>query len=114
MMQNYMLEHTDRVILSSVTKLKQLNCIFLQRDRVDAVSLDASHAFIAGKCGLVPVVTEYYGKTNKKNKHVTFVSEFYSFSCIVFFCSQGTNCEFPEPRESYFKTEGKYNVLNIK
>lgn len=35
---------------------------FLQRDKVDAVSLDATHAFIAGKCGLVPVVTEYYGK----------------------------------------------------
>lgn len=28
---------------------------------MDAVSLDATHAFIAGKCGLVPVVTEYYG-----------------------------------------------------
>ena len=32
-----------------------------QRDEVDAVSLDATHSFIAGKCGLVPVVTEYYG-----------------------------------------------------
>lgn len=30
---------------------------------MDAVSLDATHSFIAGKCGLVPVVTEYYGKT---------------------------------------------------
>lgn len=36
--------------------------VFLQRDKVDAVSLDATHAFIAGKCGFVPVVTEYYGK----------------------------------------------------
>lgn len=35
----------------------------LQKDEVDAVSLDATHSFIAGKCGLVPVVTEYYGKT---------------------------------------------------
>lgn len=35
----------------------------LQRDELDAVSLDATHSFIAGKCGLVPVVTEYYGKT---------------------------------------------------
>ncbi|XP_030277355.1 LOW QUALITY PROTEIN: saxiphilin-like [Sparus aurata] len=34
----------------------------IKRDEVDAVSLDATHAFIAGKCGLVPVVTEYYGK----------------------------------------------------
>lgn len=32
-----------------------------QRDEVDAVSLDATHTFIAGRCGLVPVVTEYYG-----------------------------------------------------
>uniref|UniRef100_A0A671XNN0 Serotransferrin n=1 Tax=Sparus aurata TaxID=8175 RepID=A0A671XNN0_SPAAU len=32
----------------------------IKRDEVDAVSLDATHAFIAGKCGLVPVVTEYY------------------------------------------------------
>ena len=36
---------------------------FLQRDEVDAASLDATHSFIAGKCGLTPVVTEYYGKT---------------------------------------------------
>uniref|UniRef100_A0A3Q3XS72 Serotransferrin n=1 Tax=Mola mola TaxID=94237 RepID=A0A3Q3XS72_MOLML len=35
----------------------------IKRDEVDAVSLDATHSFIAGKCGLVPVVTEYYGKT---------------------------------------------------
>ncbi|KAM9758502.1 saxiphilin-like isoform 1-T1 [Menidia menidia] len=34
----------------------------IKRDEVDAVSLDATHSFIAGKCGLVPVVTEYYGK----------------------------------------------------
>ncbi|KAI2663737.1 Serotransferrin [Labeo rohita] len=34
----------------------------IKRDEVDAVSLDATHAFIAGKCGLVPVVTEYYGE----------------------------------------------------
>uniref|UniRef100_A0A3P8ZC92 Serotransferrin n=1 Tax=Esox lucius TaxID=8010 RepID=A0A3P8ZC92_ESOLU len=33
----------------------------IKRDEVDAASLDATHAFIAGKCGLVPVVTEYYG-----------------------------------------------------
>ncbi|KAG7277846.1 hypothetical protein CRUP_006746, partial [Coryphaenoides rupestris] len=32
----------------------------IKRDEVDAVSLDATHSFIAGKCGLVPVVTEYY------------------------------------------------------
>uniref|UniRef100_A0A8C9SEA2 Serotransferrin n=1 Tax=Scleropages formosus TaxID=113540 RepID=A0A8C9SEA2_SCLFO len=39
------------------------NCIEkIKRDEVDAVSLDATHAFIAGKCGLVPVATEYYGE----------------------------------------------------
>lgn len=39
------------------------NCIEkIKKDEVDAVSLDATHAFIAGKCGLVPVVAEYYGK----------------------------------------------------
>lgn len=37
--------------------------LWSQRDEVDAVSLDATHSYIAGKCGLVPVVTEYYGKT---------------------------------------------------
>ncbi|KAJ7999784.1 hypothetical protein DPEC_G00198020 [Dallia pectoralis] len=35
----------------------------IKRDEVDAVSLDATHAYIAGQCGLVPVVTENYGKT---------------------------------------------------
>uniref|UniRef100_A0A3B3T1Z3 Serotransferrin n=1 Tax=Paramormyrops kingsleyae TaxID=1676925 RepID=A0A3B3T1Z3_9TELE len=41
------------------------NCIEkIKRDEVDAVSLDATHSFIAGKCGLVPVATEYYGKTS--------------------------------------------------
>uniref|UniRef100_A0A672GZY1 Serotransferrin n=1 Tax=Salarias fasciatus TaxID=181472 RepID=A0A672GZY1_SALFA len=35
----------------------------IKRDEVDAVSLDATHSFIAGRCGLVPVVTEYYGGT---------------------------------------------------
>ncbi|KAM3622028.1 uncharacterized protein V6R79_019332 [Siganus canaliculatus] len=34
----------------------------IKKDEVDAVSLDATHVFIAGKCGLVPVVTEYYGR----------------------------------------------------
>uniref|UniRef100_A0A3Q3DK50 Serotransferrin n=1 Tax=Hippocampus comes TaxID=109280 RepID=A0A3Q3DK50_HIPCM len=34
----------------------------IKRDEVDAVSLDATHVFIAGKCGLVPVVTEYYAE----------------------------------------------------
>uniref|UniRef100_H3BCA2 Saxiphilin n=1 Tax=Latimeria chalumnae TaxID=7897 RepID=H3BCA2_LATCH len=34
----------------------------IKRDEVDAVSLDATHAYIAGKCGLVPVAAEYYGE----------------------------------------------------
>ncbi|CAJ1050673.1 LOW QUALITY PROTEIN: serotransferrin [Xyrichtys novacula] len=37
----------------------------IKRDEVDAVSLDATHTFIAGRCGLVPVVTEYYEKERK-------------------------------------------------
>ncbi|XP_043924802.1 melanotransferrin-like [Protopterus annectens] len=34
----------------------------IKRDEADAMSLDASHAFIAGKCGLVAVAAEYYGE----------------------------------------------------
>uniref|UniRef100_A0AAY4AAX1 Serotransferrin n=1 Tax=Denticeps clupeoides TaxID=299321 RepID=A0AAY4AAX1_9TELE len=34
----------------------------IKKDEVDAASLDATHAFIAGKCGLVPVATEHYGE----------------------------------------------------
>ncbi|XP_078277518.1 saxiphilin-like [Rhinoraja longicauda] len=38
------------------------HCIeMMKRDEADAASLDATHAYIAGKCGLVPVVTEHYG-----------------------------------------------------
>ncbi|XP_062925344.1 saxiphilin-like [Mobula hypostoma] len=38
------------------------HCIeMIKRDEVDAASFDATHAYIAGKCGLVPVVTEHYG-----------------------------------------------------
>lgn len=44
------------------TKLNRRLMCLSQKDEVDAVSLDATHTFIAGKCGLVPVVTEYYGK----------------------------------------------------
>ncbi|XP_061688474.1 saxiphilin-like isoform X2 [Syngnathoides biaculeatus] len=38
------------------------DCVKKIKDEVDAVSLDATHVYIAGKCGLVPVVTEYYGQ----------------------------------------------------
>uniref|UniRef100_A0A3B4YUL6 Serotransferrin n=1 Tax=Seriola lalandi dorsalis TaxID=1841481 RepID=A0A3B4YUL6_SERLL len=49
--------------LVCVRAVSMRNCIEkIKRDEVDAVSLDATHSFIAGKCGLVPVVTEYYGK----------------------------------------------------
>ncbi|XP_070815800.1 saxiphilin-like [Chaetodon trifascialis] len=48
--------------LVCVRALSIRDCIEkIKRDEVDAVSLDATHSFIAGKCGLVPVVTEYYG-----------------------------------------------------
>uniref|UniRef100_A0A3B5ASA2 Serotransferrin n=1 Tax=Stegastes partitus TaxID=144197 RepID=A0A3B5ASA2_9TELE len=47
--------------LVCVRAVSMRDCIEkIKRDEVDAVSLDATHSFIAGKCGLVPVVTEYY------------------------------------------------------
>uniref|UniRef100_A0A8D3DCE2 Serotransferrin n=1 Tax=Scophthalmus maximus TaxID=52904 RepID=A0A8D3DCE2_SCOMX len=50
--------------LVCVRAVSMRDCIEkIKRDEVDAASLDATHSFIAGKCGLVPVVTEYYGKT---------------------------------------------------
>ncbi|XP_026205057.1 PBP2_transferrin domain-containing protein isoform X2 [Anabas testudineus] len=49
--------------LVCVTAASMRDCIEkIKKDEVDAVSLDATHSFIAGKCGLVPVVTEYYGR----------------------------------------------------
>ncbi|XP_061730358.1 saxiphilin-like [Nerophis ophidion] len=42
----------------------------IKRHEVDAVSLDATHAFIAGKCGIVPVVTEYYGEECNGSAHI--------------------------------------------
>ncbi|KAL3058701.1 hypothetical protein OYC64_010788 [Pagothenia borchgrevinki] len=49
--------------LVCVRAVSMRDCIEkIKRDEVDAVSLDATHSFIAGKCGLVPVVTEYYGE----------------------------------------------------
>ncbi|KAK5872525.1 hypothetical protein PBY51_013216 [Eleginops maclovinus] len=49
--------------LVCVRAVSMRDCIEkMKRDEVDAVSLDATHSFIAGKCGLVPVVTEYYGE----------------------------------------------------
>ncbi|KAM4808085.1 serotransferrin-2-like [Rhinophrynus dorsalis] len=33
----------------------------IKRNEADAVSLDATHAYIAGKCGLQPVAVEYWG-----------------------------------------------------
>ncbi|XP_028260991.1 saxiphilin-like isoform X1 [Parambassis ranga] len=52
---------SDPLVCVRATSMR--DCIEkIKRDEVDAVSLDATHSFIAGKCGLVPVVTEYYGK----------------------------------------------------
>ncbi|KAK2862053.1 hypothetical protein Q5P01_001586 [Channa striata] len=49
--------------LVCVSGVSMRDCIEkIKRDEVDAVSLDATHTFIAGKCGLVPVATEYYGR----------------------------------------------------
>ncbi|MGH0162597.1 UNVERIFIED_CONTAM: hypothetical protein FKN15_043248 [Acipenser sinensis] len=47
--------------LVCVRAVSMRDCIEkIKRDEVDAVSLDASHVYIAGKCGLVPVAAEYY------------------------------------------------------
>ncbi|XP_060898900.1 saxiphilin-like [Labrus mixtus] len=52
--------------LVCVRAVSMRDCIEkIKRDEVDAVSLDATHTFIAGRCGLVPVVTEYYEKDRK-------------------------------------------------
>ncbi|XP_041638917.1 melanotransferrin [Cheilinus undulatus] len=52
--------------LVCVRAVSMRDCIEkIKRDEVDAVSLDATHTFIAGRCGLVPVVTEYYEKERK-------------------------------------------------
>ncbi|XP_078082950.1 saxiphilin-like isoform X1 [Mustelus asterias] len=56
------------------------DCIeMIKRDEVDAASLDATHAYIAGNCGLVPVVTEYYGEkcatANGNNGEAHFEAE---------------------------------------
>ncbi|KAM4588377.1 saxiphilin-like isoform 1-T1 [Odontesthes bonariensis] len=49
--------------LVCVRAVSMRDCIEkIKRDEVDVVSLDATHSFIAGKCGLVPVVTEYYAE----------------------------------------------------
>ncbi|XP_076870592.1 saxiphilin-like isoform X2 [Brachyhypopomus gauderio] len=57
----------------------------VKRDEVDAVSLDATHSFIAGKCGLVSVVTEYYG----------------------------TKCEFTDGGNGHFETKDLPSVYSV-
>lgn len=36
--------------------------VSLQNGEADAMSLDGGHAYIAGQCGLVPVMAENYGE----------------------------------------------------
>uniref|UniRef100_A0A4W3H5B8 Saxiphilin n=1 Tax=Callorhinchus milii TaxID=7868 RepID=A0A4W3H5B8_CALMI len=51
---------SDPLVCVRVTSMS--DCIeMIKRDEVDAASFDATHTYIAGNCGLVPVVTEYYG-----------------------------------------------------
>ncbi|XP_069038145.1 saxiphilin-like [Lepisosteus oculatus] len=52
---------SDPLVCVRVASMRQ--CVEkIKQDEADAVSLDATHAYIAGKCGLVPVATEYYGE----------------------------------------------------
>ncbi|XP_019394735.1 PREDICTED: melanotransferrin-like isoform X2 [Crocodylus porosus] len=49
--------------LVCVQATSMTNCIeMIKSNEADAVTLDATHAYIAGKCGLVPVAVECYGK----------------------------------------------------
>jgi hypothetical protein len=36
--------------------------LFLQKGEADAMTLDGGHMYIAGQCGLVPVLAENYGE----------------------------------------------------
>ncbi|XP_069475923.1 serotransferrin-2-like [Ambystoma mexicanum] len=48
--------------LVCVQASSQAGCIeMIKNNEADAVSLDATHAYIAGRCGLVPVAAEYWG-----------------------------------------------------
>ncbi|XP_030073454.1 saxiphilin isoform X3 [Microcaecilia unicolor] len=49
--------------LVCVRGFSQSSCIeMIKRNEADVVSLDATHVYIAGFCGLVPVAAEYWGK----------------------------------------------------
>nr|XP_033812565.1 LOW QUALITY PROTEIN: saxiphilin-like [Geotrypetes seraphini] len=48
--------------LVCVRAFSQTGCIeMIKRNEADVVSLDATHVYIAGFCGLVPVAAEYWG-----------------------------------------------------
>ncbi|NXJ15265.1 TRFEB protein, partial [Odontophorus gujanensis] len=49
--------------LVCVQATSMANCIeMIKSSEADAVTLDATHVYIAGRCGLVPVAAECYGK----------------------------------------------------
>ncbi|XP_072271634.1 serotransferrin-1-like [Pyxicephalus adspersus] len=52
---------SDPLVCVQATSLT--GCIeMIKSNEADAVSLDATHAYIAGKCGLQPAVVEYWGE----------------------------------------------------
>uniref|UniRef100_A0A8C5P8Q6 Transferrin-like domain-containing protein n=1 Tax=Leptobrachium leishanense TaxID=445787 RepID=A0A8C5P8Q6_9ANUR len=54
---------SDPLVCVQATSLT--GCIeMIKRNEADAVSLDASHAYIADRCGLQPAAVEYWGKKN--------------------------------------------------
>ncbi|NXD11191.1 TRFEB protein, partial [Nothocercus nigrocapillus] len=52
--------------LVCVQATSMTHCIeMIKSTEADAVTLDATHVYIAGKCGLVPVASECYGKSSQ-------------------------------------------------
>ncbi|KGL74588.1 Serotransferrin-2, partial [Tinamus guttatus] len=69
--------------LVCVQATSMTHCIeMIKSSEADAVTLDATHVYIAGKCGLVPVAAECYGKFScdigKKGKNQETLSPVYA------------------------------------
>ncbi|NXI73606.1 TRFE2 protein, partial [Anseranas semipalmata] len=71
--------------LVCVQATSMTNCIeMIKSSEADAVTLDATHVYIAGRCGLVPVAAECYGKflcdLNKKGGNQKTLSPVYAIA----------------------------------